>query len=64
MTKRYLIMVKDKSNLKPLNELGYVMHVAKLSNLVTFETDLDTLNDLERLPNVVSVKEAQTVSLA
>ncbi|MGE6487768.1 hypothetical protein [Paenisporosarcina sp. NPDC076898] len=64
MTNRYLIKVKDKSNLEEITNLGSLTHVAKLTNIITLESSIDISNDLIKVANVVSVIEAEYMVLA
>ncbi|MCK1999396.1 hypothetical protein MPH47_19565 [Psychrobacillus psychrodurans] len=64
MTSRYLLTVKDKSDLSEILKYSSVIHVAKLSNLITIEADNNHLHKFLSIENIISIREAETVVLA
>lgn len=59
MMKQYIIIVRDKSQIDFLKSCGEVIHIAKLRNLIVFESSKDIVSELSNHPQVISARESE-----
>lgn len=56
--KSYIVEVKDISNLKELEMLGYITYTPKFGSLIYFQCIESMVKHIEKLPNVISITDS------
>lgn len=64
MIQQYFVQIRNRNNTNFLTSYGNIIHIAKLTGLIIFETTEESAIQLSKHPEVISIEISGNFSLA